>query len=510
MTITQEQLNRREVKSIIVVGGGSSGWMTACLLNARLNNNQKSGAIKITLVEAPDIAPIGVGEATVPSIRRTLQAIGLTERDFMRGSDATFKSLIRFENWNKGTDFDHSFDHPFDRRERPQTDDAVSDWLSKTGGDSAGFSVKFSILSNISTRFLAPKALDWPAYQSTFPYAYHLDAAKLAGVLNKFGTARGIAHELARIERVEQTPDGDIAEIVAADGRKFNADLYIDCTGFSARLAGQIMPETRDYSNHLLCDRAVTLSVPYEVYRPDNILPYTSANARAAGWIWDINLQSRRSLGYVYSSAHISSEEAEAELRRVEGPHANAIEAGHIRFKTYKRKQAWQGNCIAIGLADGFVEPLESTGLYMMQFAAQSVADLLRANPVYSPDTSAQFNRLTQTLFDEVLGYVALHYLTSKRRDTAFWRDATAAERVPDSLKYLMAEWRRRPVHDMDLLSNHRLFSLESYEYLLFGMGYLSDYRAGQSELQGEVGFSLQEQLEKCYAKFPKHEDWLA
>lgn len=492
--------DQRNVKSILIVGGGSSGWMTACLLNARLNYEQQEG-VKITLIEAPNIPVIGVGEATVPSIRRTLQAIGISETAFMTGADATFKSLIRFENWNEGT----HFDHPFDRRQRPQTDPAVLSWLSNNPGGGAAFSDTFSVLSNTSSRLLAPKALAWPEYQSTFPYAYHLDAVKLGQVLTTFGTQRGIDHKLAKIQTVDIDETGDISALVSEDGEAFSADLYIDCTGFSARLAEKIMPKTRDYAQNLLCDRAVTLSVPYEVYRPEHILPYTSAKAKSAGWLWDINLRSRRSLGYVHSSSHVSPEDAEAELRAQEGAHANDIPAKHICFKTYKRTQSWHRNCIAIGLADGFVEPLESTGLYMMQFAAQSLADILKAKPSYGMSTAHQFNRLMQSLFDEILGYVALHYLTSKRRDTAFWVDATDADRIPDSLKYLMQEWKMRPPHDMDLLANHRLFSLESYEYLLIGMGYLSDFKA----VAKSSPFNQNDILDKCYSKFPKHEDWL-
>lgn len=501
MASNSKMSERRDVSRIIIVGGGSSGWMTACLLNSRLNEDAKN-RVKITLIEAPDIPAIGVGEATVPSIRRTLKAIGISEKEFMTGADATFKSLIRFENWNEG----QHFDHPFDRRARPQTDPAVMSWLSENSGGGENFSNQFSVLSNTSTKLLAPKAIGWPEYQSTFPYAYHLDAVKLGQVLTEFGTKRGIEHKLTKIQSVEVNETGDISALIADNGDNFTADLYIDCTGFSARLATRVMPQTKDYSKNLICDRAVTLSIPYETYRPDHILPYTSANAKSAGWLWDINLRSRRSLGYVHSSAHISPDDAEAELRSAEGPHAEGIPAKHIKFKTYKRSQSWHRNCIAIGLADGFVEPLESTGLYMMQFAAQSLVDILKNDAGYAPATTKQFNRLMQSLFDEILSYVALHYLTSTRRDTAFWKDATDNDRVPDSLTYLLDEWKHRPPHDMDVLSNHRLFSLESYEYLLFGVGHMSK----PLDSANTVPFDQSDILNKCYAKLPLHEDWLS
>ena len=493
--------NIRRVTSVIIVGGGSSGWMTACLLNSRLNT-QSGLNIDITLIEAPNIPTIGVGEATVPSIRRTLLSIGISEADFMRGTDATFKTLIRFENWNEG----QSFDHPFDRRERPQTDAAVRHWLSERGQKGGmEFGQSFSILSNTSSRLLAPKAIGWPEYQSTFPYAYHLDAAKLGALLADFGTKNGIKRVLAKIQSVERNEMGNISKVVDENGQIYSADLYIDCTGFSARLAGKLAPETQDYSKHLICDHAATTSVSYDLYRPEHILPYTSASAKSAGWLWDINLQSRRSLGYVYSSNHITPEGAEAELIRGEGSHSDSLSIRHIKFKTYKRKKAWAGNCIAIGLSDGFVEPLESTGLYMMQFAAQSLADSLQLSPTVTEGTALQFNRLMQTLFEEIIGYVSLHYLTSARRDTSFWRDATDHERIPDGLKYLFEEWKRRPPHDMDMLSNHRLFSLESYEYLLFGMGFGG--KPGGNVVA--TNFSLQDAIEKCYTKLPPHETWL-
>ena len=489
----------RNVKSILIVGGGTAGWITANLLNARLNDGS-GPQVKITLIEAPDIPIIGVGEATVPSIRRTLSVIGINEREFMQATDATFKSMIRFKDWNLG----EAFDHPFDRRERPQTDMAVQSWLQdrQSGND---FAKQFSILSNTAASLLAPTAIGWPEYQSPFPYAYHIDAVKLAALLTKFGKERGIVHKLSRIEDVQIEENGDIQSLRDMHGQEYKADLYVDCTGFSARLASKVSPAEIDFSNNLLCDSAVTMNVPYEAWRPEHILPYTSAYALGYGWVWDINLAGRRGMGYVYSSAHLDKAQAERDFRAFEGLHSQDIVSGHIRFKTYKRVNAWKGNCVSVGLSDGFVEPLESTGLYMTQFAAQRLAEDLRANRHFSNAVAEQFNSLLRTLYEEIIGYVALHYVTSSRRDTDFWHDATDPDRIPSHLANLMDIWKRRPVTDTDLLIHHRLFSLESYEYLLFGMDYYKGTPAGE----GRSAYSLHDALQKCYAKLPKHEDWL-
>lgn len=489
------------IKSILIVGGGSAGWITAHVLNATLNAGSDQTAA-ISLVESPDITPIGVGEATVPSIRRTLQTIGLSEAEFMRATDATFKSLIRFIDWNSGEEFDH----PFDRRKRPDTDASIEAWLKSEGQDE-DFAKAFSILSNLADRNLAPKAIGWPDYASTFPYAYHLDANKLAGLLSDMASARGVRHILANIIDVTLDEAGQIEHVDTDTSQRLTADLYIDCTGFRAALISRALGiRTISYADKLLCDRAVTVQVPYEVYRPENIRPFTTATARNAGWSWDINLQGRRGLGYVYSSNFLDANEAERDLKTAEGGHAADLPVNHIRFNSCKRAQSWASNCVAVGLADGFLEPLESSGLYMIEFAAQALAELIpHAGPVQS-NVATHFNTRMQALYEEVLDYINLHYVTSQRRDTPFWRAATAPEAITDSLAAKLELWRTKRPTDLDFLTQSRLFSVESYEYLLFGMKYT---HAQSVQARTEI-HDISDMLDKCYRKFPRHEDWLA
>jgi tryptophan halogenase len=485
----------------LIVGGGSAGWITANVLDALLNAGGRNFA-EITLVESPDIPSVGVGEATVPSIRRTLQLIGLNETEFMRATDATFKSKIRFVDWNRGA----AFDHPFDRRQRPETDNAIGTWLA-SGAEPENFAKAFSILSNTSERGHAPKAVGWPDFASTFPYAYHLDAIKLAGLLTDLGTRRGIRHILDNVSDVSVGADGNIEDISTASGERLDADLYIDCTGFRAVLiSGALGVDFTTCSDALLCDRAVTMRVPYDVYQPDAIKPYTLALARNAGWSWDIPLQGRRGVGYVYASQFISDEDAEAELKAAEGGHSDEIETRTIRFASGKRAASWVGNCVAIGLADGFLEPLESSGLYMIEFAAESLGELLPAAVAGRKQAARVFNGRMQTLYDEVAEYLNLHYVTSKRRDTPFWSAATSSDAVLESVRDKFDLWREKRPSDLDFERAQRLFSLESYEYLLFGMSHTRPENLHSGAAVPDLGPTLQ----KCYAKLPRHETWLA
>jgi tryptophan 7-halogenase len=492
------------IDSILIVGGGSAGWITANLLNAILGK-RADRKIAITVLESPNIPKIGVGEATVPSIRRTLQLIGLSEKDFMRATDATFKNLIRFDGWNSGV----SYDHPFDRRARPDTDDAILAWLrSADAGDNA-FAKKFSLLSHIAAAGLAPKATGWPDYGSPFPYAYHLDAIKLALTLAEHGRQNGIAHTLTNVTDVHLDERGHISAVTTDTDETFSADLYIDCTGFRSVLHKQKLGVKRqDFSKYLLCDRAATLRVPYDVYQPGALKPYTTSSARSAGWSWDIALQGRRGLGYVYASAFQSAEDAEAELRALEGPHCDDLPVQHIVFKSGKSQQSWAKNCVAIGLSDGFLEPLESSGLYLIEFAAQALGEMLTFIGDDSAPFVKSFNRQMDGIYAEVLEFLNLHYCLSTRTDTPFWQAVQQREHILDSLAEKLALWKFKPPGDMDFERPLRLFSLQSYEYILFGMG----GRAKVIPRAASAGKmpDLSDAITKSLARLPSHESWLA
>ena len=485
------------VQSIVVVGGGSAGWITANLLNAHC---QRAGRkTQITLVESPDVPTIGVGEATVPTIRRTLNDIGLPEQDVLTSAEATFKTLIRFKDWNLG----ESYDHPFDRRRRPQTDSIVDRW---TAQNNLPFDQSFSALSQLADHNIAPKSPRHPQYQGSFAYAYHLDAIKLANRLAAFGSERGIVHTLANVTDVTVSSEGLIESVQTDRGDPLTADLYVDCTGFrSALLGGALGVKMKSFAKYLLCDRAVTMRIPYDVHTPPRILTYTQATARDAGWQWDINLQNRRGIGYVYSSSFLSEDAAEAALRQHEGPHSDMLEARHIRFTSGKRQLSWKGNCVAVGLSDGFLEPLESSGLYLIEFAGLAIATMLEDFSAAPQATARYYNRITDELYDEILGFLNLHYVTSKRRDTPFWQAATADDAVLDDLRDRLALWQRRSPTQFDFPGADRLFAQDSYEFVLHGMKYVDGPVSGQIQVP-----DMRELIAKSRGELPEHEAFLA
>ena len=498
-------MNMRRAK-VVVVGGGSAGWIAASYLNAVLNERHPTA--EVTLIEAPSIARIGVGEATVPSIRETLSRIGIREDEFLKESDGTFKSAIAFRNWRKGAN--HEYLHPFDQRAHlGRGDRTAAEWLTNPArGDWAS---QVSILSHLAKGGRAPKAIGWPDWGSTFPYAYHMDADAFASHLSIRAKARGVGHIEARVVETVMDSESTIASLKLDDGTEIAGDLFLDCSGFAALLTGRALnvPLVK-YDEWLMCDRAVTMRVPYDVYRPERIRPYTVSTAMGAGWIWDIPLRSRRGIGYVYSSAFLSDEAAEYELRNYEGPHAKNLAIRRLEFPVGRRAENWVGNCVAVGLSSGFVEPLESTALYTVEAVISSLVEHLDFSDLDHSENVAvsrqAHNRRIANLYEEILDFVNLHYCTSDRSDTAFWREVTSPRRVSPGLASLLELWRVKAPSNLDLRRPSQLFSAASYEYILFGMLQTPSGEATATELSA----SMREAVRKSLAKMPSHEDLLS
>jgi len=519
-------------KRVLIVGGGSAGWTAAAYLNAALNVGEQK-VVEISLVESPDVPRIGVGEATIPNIKRTLAAIGIDELDFMKAVDGTFKQSIRYVNW-----LDHKrkfYHHPFSRYGSRPGDDAGRRWLMSDR--SLPFLNTVSAQPVICEMGLAPKKLGNEDAGLSLDYAFHMDALKFADYLHAFSTARGVKDHLDHVIGVDVHDNGNIAAVQTKSGKRLEADLFVDCTGFSAQLIGKKLGVGfADCSQWLLCDRAVTMNVPYEHYYPGYVRAYTTATALSAGWVWEIPLQNRRSIGYVHSSAYISDDDADKELRAFEGSHSEALPSRIVNFMVGRREQPWAANCIAIGLSAGFIEPLESTGLYLAQVAS----DVLAEHFPYTDDMAPlafRFNRIMQNRFYEILDFINMHYCLTRRTDTEFWRDVRRPERINDRLRAKLDYWRIKPPSVSDFedqffpgqaggsrvsegafrdnrypIDIGRLWNHYSYEAILYGMDFLNvECREWYGENRPRPAV-LQEVLDAIKAapdKLPPHDVWL-
>ncbi|MCY4563479.1 MAG: tryptophan 7-halogenase [Gammaproteobacteria bacterium] len=521
-----------QAKRVLVVGGGSAGWTAAAYLNAALNVGNGKAA-HVALVESPDVPRIGVGEATLPNINRTLAMIGIDELDFMKNVDATFKASIRFVNWLDGKR--RFYHHPFSRFGAGLRDDAGRRWLMSDR--SVPYMNTVSAQPVLCEMGLAPRAFDQPDFGIPVGYAFHMNALKYADYLRDFSTARGVTHHLEHVTDVETAEDGNIAALATRSGRRLEADLFIDCTGFASILIEKTLGVGWvDFSPWLLCDRALVMPVPYETHYPGSVRPHTQATALSAGWVWDIPLQNRRGVGYVHSSAFISEDDAERELRAYEGSHAGRLDTRLVRFKVGVREKLWHRNCVAMGLAGGFLEPLESTGLYLNEIAAELLTEHFPRGNDMEP-LAFRFNRLMRNRYYEILDFINMHYCLTRRTDTAFWREVGRPERINDRLRAKLDFWRIKPPSASDFVDQFlpgqadgspgpatdavdarcpidtgRLWNHHSYEAILYGMDFLSDECDrwfGRSRPRPAIHRQVIDGIQTAQDKLPPHDVWL-
>ncbi|HTK71412.1 MAG TPA: tryptophan halogenase family protein, partial [Croceibacterium sp.] len=365
------------VKRIVIVGGGTAGWLTAGIIAAR-HQGRMPGGFSVTLVESPTKPIIGVGEGTWPTLRTTLSKMGVSETDFFRECDAAFKQGAKFARWKSGA-ADDAYYHPLMLPQGFARLNLVPHWLGN--GASESFCDAVCPQGKICDDGLAPKTITTPEYEALANYSYHLDAGKFAPFLQRHCTTKlGVSHVLADVRRVHLADDGDIRAIETEQAGEIEGDLFVDCTGFRALLIGEALGVPfKDCSDVLFCDTALAVQVPYDAENSP-IATHTISTAQSAGWIWDVGLPTRRGIGYVYSSSHTSDEAAERELRAYLGPagaHANPrkipIRAGH-------RETSWKRNCVAIGLAAGFLEPLESSAIVLIELSAKLIAEQMPVN----------------------------------------------------------------------------------------------------------------------------------
>lgn len=410
---------------IVIAGGGTAGWMTAAALSRLIRNGQ----MRITLVESEEIGTVGVGEATIPPINMFNRLLGIDENEFIRETQATFKLGIEFQGW---LEEGHAYIHPFG--EYGLDINAVKFyqfWLKlKAMGRDVG-SLEEYCLSAVAARHgrFAPPDPDPRTVQSAMAYAFHFDAGLYAAYLRRYSEARGVRRIEGRIAEVQQrAEDGFVSGLRLANGEEIEGDLFIDCTGFRALLIGQTLGVGyEDWSHWLPVDRA--LAVPSaNVGEP---VPYTRSIARPAGWQWRIPLQHRTGNGHVWSSAFMDEAEAERILMaNLEGPALGAPRP--LRFRTGRRKEFWSRNVVAIGLSGGFLEPLESTSIHLIQAGISKLLALMPDKRFNAAERSA-YNRLTAMQFEQVRDFIILHYKAT-RRTGPFW-DHVRTMDIPETIR---------------------------------------------------------------------------
>jgi tryptophan halogenase len=460
------------VKRIVIVGGGTAGWLSACYIASKLGGQLES-SISVTVVDAPDIPPIGVGEGTWPTMRQTLSDIGLDEADVLASCEASFKQGTRFDGWVTGSEGDVYY-HPFTP---PPSDASAIDLLAawREVDDDAPFGFVVSSQPAVCRASLAPRQSSMPPYAGALNYAYHLDAAKLASRLARHAvTELCVIHLRDEVVGVDTTRSGMIEALRTRGGQCVAGDLFIDCSGHSALLiGGHGGAEWIDRGEVLANDRALAVQVPVKGDTP--IESQTIATAHEAGWIWDIGLPSRRGVGCVYSSRFMSDDRADAVLhdyvaRAVGTDAARELTPRALSFRTGHRDEFWRGNCVAIGLSAGFIEPLEASAIVMIELSLRALTENFPASAGSMALHAKRFNQLFRTRWDRIIDFLKLHYVLS-RREEPYWLAQRGPGTIPAHLADLLSLWRDQAPSVYDFPLAEEIFPAASHQYVYYGMG---------------------------------------
>lgn len=511
-------------KSVVIVGGGTAGWMTASFLRAAFGDR-----ISVTLVESGNVGTIGVGEATFSDIRHFFRYLGLAEREWMPACNATYKLAVRFENWRKPG---HHFYHPFENLKTVDGYPLTDWWLQNPTTDR--FDKDCFVIASLCDNERSPRYLDGSLFEQDyvenseqdahrttmsdhqgeqFPYAYHFEASLLAKFLTGYSTDRGAKHIIDDVVKVELDERGWISHLVTKEHGELHGDLFVDCTGFRGVLINQALGEPfESYQDTLPNDSAVALQVPLDMERR-GIRPCTTATAQDAGWIWTIPLFGRVGTGYVYARDYLEPEEAERTLREFVGPEAADVPANHIRMRIGRTRNSWVNNCVAVGLSSGFVEPLESTGIFFIHHAIEQLVKFF-PDDNWDPRLCTSYNRAIANVMDGVREFLVLHYHGALRADNRYWKD-TKTRKIPDSLAERIDLWQAKLPDTETVFPYYHGLPPYSYMCILLGTGGIPvrpspalrhmDGTAAHEEFR-----LIREQVKRLVEKLPNQYEYLA
>lgn len=495
-------MTNNSIRRIVIVGGGTAGWMTAAALSHTVHHEYT-----IQLIESDEIATIGVGEATIPPIKVFNTALGIDEDEFLRKTQGTFKLGIEFVNWNKiGSSYIHDFGRAgHDLNGLPFYQHWLRHYLSGKAPELESLSINAMAMKNAKFMRAVPDMPDSPLGQ--IANAFHFDASLYARYLRTYCEAKGVQRKEGKIISVTQRqPDGYIDELILENGERISGDLFIDCSGIRGLLIEQTLKTGfEDWSHWLPCDRAI--AVPCASANP--LLPYTRSTAHGAGWQWRIPLQHRIGNGHVFSSKFMSEDEAASILlNNLDGE--QLADPRTIKFVTGKRRKLWNRNCVAIGLSSGFLEPLESTSIHLIQSTVNRLISFLPNRGFIQADID-EFNAQADFEYERIRDFIILHYKATERSDTAFWEYCKNME-IPVTLKRKFDLYRG---NGRVLRDNNELFADSSWLQVMHGQGIRpTDYPPladGLSEQElAEFMSEVESVIKKCIAVMPTHAEFIA
>jgi tryptophan halogenase len=486
--------SQQPIRRVVIAGGGTAGWMVAAAISKVLGK-----ILDITLVESDEIGTVGVGEATIPSLINFHRLLEVNEQEFMAATQATFKLGISFESWRaRGEDYIHSFG-----------DTGIDHWT-------AGFQHFWhkGIERDLAAEY-GEYCLEWKAArahkfahlpQDGMNYAYHMDATRYAKYLRKFAEGFGVQRIEAKIARVDvDAATGHIAALRLDSGTDVPGDLFIDCTGFRGMLIGEALgQEVEDWSHWLFCDSAIAV----QTASTGPAVPYTRSIAHDAGWQWQIPLQHRVGNGIVFSSRHTDAASAQATLMgNISGEPLTAPRL--LRFKPGQRRKTWHGNCVAIGLASGFLEPIESTSIHLIQRGIVRLMQLFPTNGIAQSDVD-EYNAQAAAEIAHIRDFIILHYKVTNRRDTPFWADAADMD-IPASLRHRIDLFRET---GRVFRAPNELFAENSWIQVMLGQGIVPGQHHQSADLMGDAELraflgDIRARIHKTVAQLPAHQDYV-
>jgi tryptophan 6-halogenase len=451
----------------VIMGGGTAGWMAACLLAKSWPQHA------VTLVESPDVGIIGVGEGSTPQLRAFFKGLGLAEADWMPRCNATYKNGIVFKRWSERPGFE-SYYHPFTTEldHRTLSDFTYNTRARRTGRDVWAHPDRFFLPAMLSAKRLGP--IPDESFPFDVTYGYHFDAYLVGAMLRDHAKALGVQHLERHIAKVKVDETGHVMALLSTNDEAITGDYFIDCSGFRGSIIQEALGERFiSFADNLFSDSAVVMPTQADASSTN---PHTTATALSAGWAWDIPLTNRTGNGYVYSSRYIDKDAAETELRTHIGMLESDVTARHLTMKVGRVERSWVGNCLAVGLSQGFIEPLEATALHIVQATVEGFIAAMEQNG-FKPVGRDEFNNRIAARYDGIRDYIVCHYRVNRRTDTQYWRDNAANSNLSDNLKAVMTDWFRgedlgATVAELDI---GKYYSSLSWHCLLAGYGTFPD-----------------------------------